>query len=54
MTAAHVPWRQLGALLVEKGLLSAEELEDALAAQQTSGKHLGQILIDRGHAPGPR
>ena len=25
----------------------------ALAAQQTSGKHLGQILIDRGHVSGP-
>jgi hypothetical protein len=43
----------LGALLVEKGLLTAEELEDALAAQQTSGKRLGQILIDRGHVSGP-
>jgi DNA repair exonuclease SbcCD ATPase subunit len=53
VTAAHVTWRPLGALLVEKGLLTAEELEDALAAQQTSGKRLGQILIDRGHVSGP-
>ena len=53
MTAAHVTWRPLGALLVEKGLLTAEELEDALAAQQTSGKRLGEILVDRGHVSGP-
>lgn len=46
-------WRPLGALLVEKGLLTAEELEDALAAQQTTGKRLGQILVDRGHVSGP-
>jgi DNA repair exonuclease SbcCD ATPase subunit len=53
VTAAHVTWRPLGALLVEKGLLTAEELEDALAAQQTTGKRLGQILVDRGHLSGP-
>jgi chromosome segregation ATPase len=53
VTAAHVTWRPLGALLVEKGLLTAEELEDALAAQQTTGKRLGQILVDRGHVSGP-
>ena len=53
MTAAHVTWRPLGALLVEKGLLTAEELEEALAAQQTTGKRLGQILVDRGHLSGP-
>ena len=53
MTAAHVTWRPLGALLVEKGLLTAEELEDALAAQQTTGKRLGQILVERGHVSGP-
>jgi hypothetical protein len=38
---------------VEKGLLTAEELEEALAAQQTTGKRLGQILVDRGHVSGP-
>src|ERR671934_1926536 len=53
VTAAHVTWRPLGALLVEKGLLTAEELEEALAAQQTTGKRLGQILVDRGHVSGP-
>jgi DNA repair exonuclease SbcCD ATPase subunit len=53
VTAAHVTWRPLGALLVEKGLLTAEELEDALTAQQTTGKRLGQILVDRGHVSGP-
>src|SRR5919201_3415205 len=53
VTTAHVTWRPLGALLVEKGLLTAEELEEALAEQQESGKRLGQILVDRGHVSGP-
>jgi len=53
VTAANVTWRPLGALLVEKGLLTAEELEDALAVQQTTGKRLGQILVERGHVSGP-
>ena len=49
MTAPPVTWRPLGALLVEKGLLTADELEETLAEQQRSGRRLGQILVERGH-----
>jgi hypothetical protein len=49
----HFPWRPLGALLVEKGLLSASELDRALAEQRRSGRLLGQVLVRRGYVSGP-
>ena len=44
--AAHIPWRPLGRLLVEKGLLSDEELELALARQALTGRRLGEIIVE--------
>ena len=41
-----VPRRRLGELLVEAGLLSNEKLNEALGAQKTTGKRLGQQLVD--------
>jgi type IV pilus assembly protein PilB len=38
---------KLGALLVARGLLSDEQLTDALAEEAQSGKSLGRVLIDR-------
>jgi len=40
--------RHLGALLLEEGLLTSEELEAAVGSQHESGLPLGQVLIDRG------
>ena len=40
---------QLGQLLQEKGIVSAEHLAEALAVQESMGGHLGQILIKLGH-----
>src|SRR6266550_4522510 len=40
--------KQLGALLVEAGLLTEEGLSAALAEQGQTGKSLGRILIDMG------
>src|SRR3954467_5194346 len=40
--------QQLGALLVQGGLLSKEALDAALLEQASSGKSLGRILIDGG------
>jgi type IV pilus assembly protein PilB len=40
--------KQLGALLVEAGLLTEEGLEAALREQGQTGKSLGRILIDMG------
>jgi MSHA biogenesis protein MshE len=39
---------RLGDLLVQEGIISQGQLEDALKAQEESGKKLGQILVDRG------
>lgn len=48
-TGTRVP---LGRLLVEAGLLTEAELEDALAEQQRSRRPLGEILVERGFVSG--
>ena len=51
MEAARMefPWRQLGELLVDQELLTEDELEQALREQASSGRLLGQIIVDRGY-----
>ncbi len=46
--ATLFPWRQLGALLADEGLLTETELELSLEEQQRTGRLLGQIIVDRG------
>jgi len=46
-------WRPLGELLLEKGLVTPDELELALAEQADTGRLLGAILVDRGYVSGP-
>ena len=46
MEAARIPWRPLGRLLVEQGLLSEEELERALEQQAATGRRLGETLVE--------
>jgi len=46
---ALFPWRQLGALLADEGLLTDTELELALDEQRRTGRLLGQIVVDRGY-----
>jgi len=41
-------WRPLGEVIVELGLISQEDLEDALLEQRITHKRLGTILIDKG------
>ncbi len=48
MEAAHATWRPLGELIVERGLITEEQLEDALLEQRITHKRLGTILIDKG------
>jgi hypothetical protein len=43
------PWRQLGRLLVDEGLLTPTELELALDEQRRTGRLLGQIVVDRSY-----
>jgi hypothetical protein len=49
MDQANFPWRPLGLLLVDKGLMTPTELELALAEQRRTGRLLGQILVGRGY-----
>src|SRR5919106_3207801 len=49
MHQADFPWRPLGLLLVDKGLMTPAELELALAEQRRTGRLLGQILVGRGY-----
>jgi len=51
--AAHLPWRPLGRLLVEQGLLSEDELERALAEQVSTGSRLGETMIQLGFVSRP-
>lgn len=53
MNHAHFPWRPLGELLVERGLLTAAALDQALAEQRRSGRLLGQVLVEGGYVSGP-
>ena len=46
---AHYPWRQLGDLLVDEGLLTEDELDQALLEQARSGRLLGQIMVSNGY-----
>ena len=54
MEAAHITWRPLGRLLVEQGLLSDDELEQALAKQQETGERLGETIVKCGFVSGPQ
>jgi hypothetical protein len=47
--ASLFPWRQLGTLLADEGLLTETELELALDEQRRTGRLLGQIIVDRGY-----
>jgi uncharacterized coiled-coil protein SlyX len=46
--AARIPWRPLGRVLVEQGLLSENELECALEEQASTGRRLGETLVELG------
>jgi len=40
--------KKIGELLLEKGLISPQQLEEGLKEQALSGRRLGEILVDRG------
>ncbi len=48
MTAAFHSGRQLGEILLEQGLLSPEQLQEALTLQQHWGSRLGDIVLAKG------
>lgn len=45
---------RLGDLLVHENIISSEQLDNALAAQRTSGRKLGDTLIDLGFIGEPQ
>ncbi len=45
--ASIIAWKPLGELLVERGLLTVTELDDALEEQERTGERLGAILVTR-------
>jgi hypothetical protein len=47
--AREISWRPLGELFVEKGLLSQEQLEQALGEQAAMGGRLGDKLVELGY-----
>ena len=49
MDQANFPWRPLGQLLVEKGVVKAPDVEVALAEQRSTGRLLGEILVNFGY-----
>jgi len=53
MERAESIWRPLGELLLEKKLLTEDELELALTEQTDTGRLLGAILVERGYVSGP-
>jgi hypothetical protein len=53
MEPAESIWRPLGELLLEKGLVTRDELELALEEQADSNRLLGAILVERGYVSGP-
>ena len=48
----RAPQKKLGELLIEAGLLSEEQLTQALSEQKRSGKMLGSVLISEGMVSG--
>jgi type IV pilus assembly protein PilB len=43
-----VRWRKLGAILVDRGLLTADRLRTAFEEQGVSGRRLGEIVVEEG------
>lgn len=52
MDQSQFPWQPLGTLLVDEGLVSAADLEQALREQRRTGHLLGEIVVNRGYVSG--
>ena len=53
MDAAQLPAPQLGRILIAAGLLTEEQLAQALEEQSRTGSRLGEIIVQRGFISGP-
>jgi len=48
MAAGAINWRPLGELFLEHGLITRDELEEALSVQAETKERLGQVLVTKG------
>ncbi|HEV8097549.1 MAG TPA: GspE/PulE family protein [Gaiellaceae bacterium] len=48
MEAAHLPWQHLGSLLINRGVLTVDQVKQAFEEQQLTGKRLGEIVVGHG------
>jgi type IV pilus assembly protein PilB len=46
--AAHLPWQHLGSLLINRGLLTVEQVKQAFEEQRLTGRRLGEIAVGHG------
>jgi type IV pilus assembly protein PilB len=46
--AAHLPWQHLGSLLINRGLLTVDQVKQSFEEQQLTGKRLGEIVVGHG------
>ena len=49
--AGHPP--RLGEVLVQHGVVTPQQLQVALEEQRQTGRPIGEIIVERGFAPGP-
>ena len=45
MEAAHLPWQHLGSLLINRGLLTVDQVKQAFEEQRLTGRRLGEIAV---------
>src|SRR5207244_11881586 len=46
--AAHLPWQHLGSLLINRGLLTVDQVKQAFEEQRLTGRRLGEISVGHG------
>jgi len=49
MATSRGPKKPIGQILLERGLITQEQLDEALAIQTSNAEKLGRILVDRGY-----
>jgi type IV pilus assembly protein PilB len=50
--AAHLPWQHLGSLLINRGLLSVDQVKQAFEEQRLTGRRIGEIAVGHGWVTG--
>jgi type IV pilus assembly protein PilB len=50
--AAQLPWQHLGSLLINRGLLTVDQVKQAFEEQRLTGRRLGEIAVGHGWVTG--